>query len=85
MVHMEEEIVTVIGDYFQTLFTSQPGEREETVRQALKPIVSEEENLSLTATPTAQEIKEAAFSIHADKARDRTVSQRDSSTPTGRK
>lgn len=68
MVHKEEEIVAVIGNYFENLFTSQPGEREETVRQALHPIVSAEDNMMLTALPSASEIKEAAFSINADKA-----------------
>ncbi|WZZ22713.1 hypothetical protein YC2023_124100 [Brassica napus] len=68
MVHKEEEIVAVIGEYFENLFTSQPGEREETVRQALHPIVSAEDNTMLTTLPSASEIKEAAFSINADKA-----------------
>ena len=67
-VHKEEEIVSVIGDYFQALFTSLPGDREETVRRALHPIVSVAENQVLIAIPSAAEIREAAFSIHADKA-----------------
>ena len=68
MVHKEEEIIATIGSYFQTLFSSQPGDREDTVRYALKPIVTGEENATLTTIPTAQEIKEAVHSIHADKA-----------------
>ncbi|XP_056842856.1 uncharacterized protein LOC130507579 [Raphanus sativus] len=68
MVYKEEEIISVIGNYFQTMFSSQPGDREEVVRQGLHPIVSDAENTSLTAIPTEKEIKEAAFSIHADKA-----------------
>ena len=68
MVHKEEEIVSVIGDYFQKLFSSQPGDREETVKQALHPIVSDEENHALTSIPTEREIRDAAFSIHAGKA-----------------
>ena len=47
MVHKEEEIIAVIGAYFDNLFSSQPGEREETVRRALRPIVTEEENQSV--------------------------------------
>ena len=68
MGYKEEEIVQVIGDYFAKLFTSTPGERADAVRRALRPIVSEEDNVNLIAIPTAEEIKEAAFSIHADKA-----------------
>lgn len=68
MVHKEEEIIEVIGAYFQTLFSSQPGDREEIVNHALQPIVTEEDNLSLIAIPSADEVKEAMFSIHADKA-----------------
>lgn len=68
MVHKEEEIVQVIDEYFQKLFSTQPGEREETVRYALRPIVTEAENIDLTAIPSAGEIREAAVSINADKA-----------------
>lgn len=68
MVHKEAEIVRVIDAYFEKLFTTSPGERSETVRQALKPLVSEEENLLLTSVPSAAEIREAAFSINAEKA-----------------
>lgn len=68
MVHKEEEIIEVIGDYFQSLFSSIPGDREEIVRRALHPLVTEKENQTLAAIPTASEIKDAAFSIHADKA-----------------
>ena len=55
MVYKEEEIIAVIGDYFQTMFASLPGQREETVRQALRPIVSTDENENLTAVPEANE------------------------------
>ena len=68
LVYKEEEIVNVIGGYFNNLFTSTPGEREEIVNQALSPIISDEDNALLNAIPTALEIKEAAFSINAEKA-----------------
>ncbi|XP_056845199.1 uncharacterized protein LOC130496777 [Raphanus sativus] len=68
MVNKEEEIVQVIGDYFQHLFTSTPGEREMIVNQALCPIISEAENELLLSVPSATEIKEAAWSINAEKA-----------------
>lgn len=68
MVHKEEEIVQVIGDYFDQLFTSSPGERAATVNQALHSIITPEDNSILTSVPSAAEIKDAAFSIQADKA-----------------
>lgn len=68
LVHKEDEIVQVIGEYFQSLFTTKPGEREDTVNRALHPIISDEDNHHLTSIPSPAEIKEAAFSINADKA-----------------
>ncbi|CAA7054621.1 unnamed protein product [Microthlaspi erraticum] len=38
----ESKITKVITDYYQKLFTSEEGERKETVSQALKPCISEE-------------------------------------------
>lgn len=68
MVHKEEEIVQVIDAYFEKIFTTSPGERSATVRQALRPIVSTEDNTMLTAIPSAAKVREAAFSINAEKA-----------------
>ena len=64
----EEEIFEVIGAYFDKLFTSSPGERAQTVMRALQPIVTADGNSLLTCKPTELEIREAALSIHADKA-----------------
>lgn len=80
----KEEIIQVIGAYFYKLFSSEPGMREETVRLALKPITTEEDNLSLTAVPSEAEIKEAAHSINADKHPGRMGSLLASSTLIGR-
>ena len=68
MVHKEEEIVQVIGDYFQKMFLSLPGESEDTVNRALQLLLTVEENDSLIAVPTSGEIRDAAFSINAEKA-----------------
>jgi hypothetical protein len=38
------------------------------VEKALKPLISLETNNQLIRSPSAEEIKAAAFSIHADKA-----------------
>lgn len=64
----EEEIVQVINDYFQDLFITRSIRCLETVAQAIKPCISTETNESLIAIPTTEEIREALFSIHPDKA-----------------
>lgn len=64
----EEKILTVISAYFQDLFTSQGGDREAIVNEAIQPCISEETNASLITTPSPEEIQSACFSIHPDKA-----------------
>ena len=68
MVYKEEDISKVIVDYYHSLFTSVVGNRAETVTAALRPRVDAEENSKLIKCPSSQEIKDAVFSIHADKA-----------------
>lgn len=70
MVYREEEISMVIESYYQEMYTSSTtiANKEATIRQALQPMVSEEENETLIAIPSAAEIREALFSIHPDKA-----------------
>lgn len=58
----EDQITEAITSYFQSLFTSQPG------RRAVDPTISEATNSTLIHDPTPKEIKDAMFSIHADKA-----------------
>ncbi|CAA7062156.1 unnamed protein product [Microthlaspi erraticum] len=67
-VYRESEITKVITDYYQQLFTSQDGEREAIVTQALKPCISDKTNKELIKIPSPTEIKQALFSIHPDKA-----------------
>lgn len=69
-VYKEDEIAKVIVQYFNSMFTSAPsrGDSAATVNHALRPLVSEEENAKLIEIPSAEEIKEAVFSIHAEKA-----------------
>lgn len=67
----EEKILEVIVNYYQQLFTSQDSNAktsEATVQEAIVPCISEEMNANLISTPSADEIKKACFSIHADKA-----------------
>ena len=68
MVYKEEDIAKVIVTYYQSLFTSMEGNRADTVTRALERRVSDEENEKLIGQPSASEIREAVFSIHADKA-----------------
>ncbi|CAA7021653.1 unnamed protein product [Microthlaspi erraticum] len=67
-VYEENEIIKVITDFYQKLFTTEEGERKSTVFQALKPCISEEVNKNLIKIPTPEEIKQACFSIHPEKA-----------------
>lgn len=64
----EEQIAAEISTYFTDLFTSQPGDRTDTVCKALDQTIGKETNQKLIRKPTAKEIKDAVFSIHADKA-----------------
>ncbi|CAA7050644.1 unnamed protein product [Microthlaspi erraticum] len=68
VVYEEEKITKVITDFYTDLFTSQEGECHETVWKALEPRITEEMNEKLTQTPTAEEVREACFSIHPGKA-----------------
>lgn len=63
----DEQIATVISDYYSHIFTSTNPPAAELVQQALPPCISEELNDIITAPPSIQEIKEAMFSIHPDK------------------
>lgn len=66
--YQEELIGKVIVNYFQNLFSSMEGDREETVSYALSPMISADTKEQLTLIPTSIEVKQALFSIHADKA-----------------
>lgn len=68
IVYKEEDILKVVVSYYQELFTSKEGNRTDTVNYALKPLISAETNANLIEIPSAIEIKEAIFSVHADKA-----------------
>lgn len=50
------------------MFTSQQGRIIKIVEKALQPVILEETNSKLIIIPSPQEIKEAIFSIRADKA-----------------
>ncbi|CAA7040441.1 unnamed protein product [Microthlaspi erraticum] len=65
----ESEIATIISEYYNDLFTTiEEPRRKNIVDQTLSPCISQEENLKLIELPSTEEIKEALFSIHPDKA-----------------
>lgn len=70
-VYKEEEIAKTIQDYYTKMFTSNlgdPQKMERIISEAITPRVTTEQNENLIQTPSAQEIKEALFSIHPEKA-----------------
>ncbi|CAA7045734.1 unnamed protein product [Microthlaspi erraticum] len=67
-VYEEESIGKVITSYFADMFTSENGDRAETVNQSLSSKISEETNAKLIQIPTPEEVSAAIFSIHPDKA-----------------
>lgn len=64
----EDQIGKVIADYFNKIFTSTGTSAVEVVNRAIVPRISSETNVLLTTTPTREEIREAMFAIHPDKA-----------------
>lgn len=64
----EEQIGKVIAEYFNKIFTSSGMSAVEVVNRAIVPRISPETNTLLTTTPTGEEIREAMFAIHPDKA-----------------
>ena len=68
MVYKEGQISTVIINYFKDLFTSAGRDDLDIVERALTPKITAEDNELLVSIPSATEIKDAIFSVHADKA-----------------
>ncbi|KAG7591058.1 Ribonuclease H-like superfamily [Arabidopsis thaliana x Arabidopsis arenosa] len=64
----EEHITAVISEYFSKIYSSQPKESSGIIHKAVKCVVTEEMNRSLLQMPSVEEIKNACFSIHGDKA-----------------
>ena len=64
----EQQIVTEIAKYFETIFISNGSDGAAIVAKALKPCISPTTNAALTSLPSVDEIKKALFAIHPDKA-----------------
>lgn len=67
-VYEKGKIVKVISDYFLNIFTSTSPQSLDVVEKTLALCISSELNDRLTATPSDEEVKDAMFSIHSDKA-----------------
>lgn len=68
MVYEEEQICTVISEYFNNIFKTNSNTDFGNLSGVLSCKVSEETNRQLTLIPSDSEIKEAAFSINSGKA-----------------
>ena len=68
VVYKNAEIAKTVVGYSPTLFTSAQGDSDETVRSALTPIITPEDNELLIAIPSALEVKEAMFAVNAEKS-----------------
>jgi len=66
--HEEEQIASTISSYFQNIFTTSNNSDLQVVQEALSPIISSHCNEELIKISSLLEIKEALFSISADKA-----------------
>lgn len=64
----EQQIVQTISRFYQDLFSSSSTGDLRVVQEVLSPKVTTEMNQTLIAIPTDLEIKDAVFSISADKA-----------------
>ena len=67
----DSQIADLVSKCYQDLFTSQSPESSEVsqiVEDAISPKVSDEDNSWLILIPSSQEVKEAVFDIHPDKA-----------------
>ncbi|WZZ92349.1 hypothetical protein YC2023_120928 [Brassica napus] len=67
-VYREDEIVQEITGYYSQIFEAKLSDSSLVVQEGISPTVTAEMNQTLIAPPTREEIKEALFSIHADKA-----------------
>ena len=64
----EEQISSVICNFYNKLFTSTNFDESKLVEDALKPFITQQMNENLTKEPTPAKIKEATFAIHPDKS-----------------
>ena len=64
----EEQIAAVICRYYEDIFKSTNQNSSTTVHDALRPSISHQTNELLIKEPTTEEIREATFAIHPDRA-----------------
>ena len=64
----EDQIASVICKYYNFLFSSSQNDGQHTVWEALQPCITQQINENLIRDPCPEEIREATFAIHPDKA-----------------
>ena len=64
----EEQITEVICKFYKELFTSAQRDGSDIVKAAITPCISQQTNEELIRPPSPEEIREATFAIHPDKA-----------------
>ena len=64
----QDQISNVICNFYKDLFTSSNQDGSQTVHKALTPCITDQVNERLIRDPTPEEVREATFAIHPDKA-----------------
>ncbi|XP_057248279.1 uncharacterized protein LOC125493714 [Beta vulgaris subsp. vulgaris] len=64
----EKEVSTIISEYFTTIFSSSNPSNAEDALAGLSPKISNEANEALVAEPREEEIRDALFQMHPNKA-----------------
>lgn len=64
----QDQISNVICNFYKDLFTSSNQDGSQTVHKALTPCITDQVNERLIQDPTPEEVREATFAIHPDKA-----------------
>ena len=67
-VHEEEEVAKVLADFYQKLFSSNGAANFQTVEETISERITQEMNDTLCQIPNEEEVRQATFAIHADKA-----------------
>ena len=63
-----KDLLHVCKEYFTTVFSRPINMTEPSLALSITPCIIEEDNQTISAIPSATNIKQAAFSIHLDKS-----------------
>ena len=67
-VHEEDEVAKVFAEFYQKLFSSNGAANFQIVEETISERITQEMNDSLCQIPNEEEVRQATFAIHADKA-----------------